>query len=204
MQIRVDFDVDRLTKSLTNAQRQQVPFATSVALNEVGKDVSRAVTVQMDRYLEKPTPFTRRAYELGKNFKRATKRNLVAILDPKEIQGEYLKFQIEGGRRLPDQKVILVPTKLAPKNQYGNLSRANRKRAVQGGGKYFSAGDREGKTPGIYVRRARGRVEPFAFYVDEAKYKAIFPIQKIAAGVVKNMFPRRFSQALAKAMASAR
>ena len=204
MQIKVDFDVKRLTKSLNNTQREQVPFATSMALNEVSKDVSRAVTVQMDRYLEKPTPFTKRAYELGKNFKRATKRNLVAILDPKEIQGEYLKFQIEGGRRLPDQRAILVPTKLAPKNQYGNLSRANRKRAVQGKGKYFSAGEREGKTPGIYVRRAKGRVEPFAFYVDEAEYKAIFPIQKIAGGVVKNMFARRFKQALAKAMATAR
>jgi hypothetical protein len=57
---------------------------------------------------------------------------------------------------------------LAPKNKYGNLTRANRKKIVAGGGKFFSAGDREGKTPGIY-KRVGNKVQPFAFYVDEAK-----------------------------------
>jgi hypothetical protein len=96
-----------------------------------------------------------------------------------------------------------VPTQFAPKNKYGNLTRANRKKIVAGGGKFFSAGDREGKTPGIY-KRVGNKVQPFAFYVDEARYEAIFPIDKIANGVVSNRLQKRFSEALARALATAR
>ena len=205
MNLSLQADFTQLTKNLTAMQRQQVPFAIAQTLNALGDDVARAVTVQMDRYLDRPTPFTKKAYVGGRGFKgkRATKRNFEAILIPGDIQAKYLKFQIAGGTRLPDQKKILVPTKLAPKNKFGNLTRANRKKMVAGGGNFFSAGDRQGKTPGIY-KRVGNTVQPFAFYVDEARYEAIFPIEKIAGGVVRNNLPRRFREALAKAVASAR
>ena len=205
MNLSIQADFTQLTKNLTRVQREQVPFAIAQTLNALGDDVARAVTVQMDRYLDRPTPFTKKAYVGGRGFKgkRATKRNFEAILIPGDIQAKYLKFQIAGGTRLPDQKAILVPTKLAPKNKFGNLTRGNRKRMVAGGGNFFSAGDREGKTPGIY-KRVGNRVQPFAFYVDDARYEAIFPVEKIAGGVVRNNLPRRFREALAKAVASAR
>jgi hypothetical protein len=43
-----------------------------------------------------------------------------------------------------------------------------------------------------------------AFYVESAEYKAIFPIDKIAGGVVNNRFKLRFNQALKRALATAR
>jgi CheY-like chemotaxis protein len=205
MNLSIQADFTQLTKNLTAMQRQQVPFAIAQTLNALGDDVARAVTVQMDRYLDRPTPFTKKAYVGGRGFKgkRATKRNFEAILIPGDIQAKYLKFQIAGGTRLPDQKAILVPTRISPKNKFGNLSRANRKRIVAGGGKFFSAGDREKKTPGVYKREGE-RIRPFAFYVDDARYEAIFPIEKIAGGIVRNNLPRRFREALARSMAGAR
>jgi CheY-like chemotaxis protein len=205
MNLTVQADFTQLTRKLNRAQREQVPFAIAQTLNALADDTANAITVQMDRYLDRPTPFTKKAYLGGRGFKgkRATKRSFEAILIPGDIQAKYLKFQIEGGIRRPDQKAILVPTKLAPKNKYGNLTRANRKRMVAGGGKFFSAGDREGKTPGIY-KRVGNTVQPFAFYVDEAKYEAIFPIDKIANGIVSNRLQKRFSEALARALATAR
>jgi CheY-like chemotaxis protein len=205
MNLSIQADFTQLTKNLTAMQRQQVPFAIAQTLNALGDDVARAVTVQMDRYLDRPTPFTKKAYVGGRGFKgkRATKRNFEAILIPGDIQAKYLKFQIAGGTRLPDQKAILVPTRISPKNKFGNLSRANRKRIVAGGGKFFSAGDREEKTPGVYKREGE-RIRPFAFYVDDARYEAIFPIEKIAGGIVRNNLPRRFREALARSMAGAR
>ena len=205
MNLSIQADFTQLTKNLTAMQRQQVPFAIAQTLNGLADDAAKAITVQMDRYLENPTPFTKKAYTSGRGFKgkRATKRDFEAILIPGEIQAEYLKFQIAGGTRLPNQKAILVPTQFAPKNKYGNLTRANRKKIVAGSGKFFSAGDREGKTPGIY-KRVGNKVQPFAFYVNEAKYDAIFPIDKIANGVVSNRLQKRFSEALARALATAR
>lgn len=205
MNLSLKADFTKLTAHLNRVQREQVPFAIAQTLNNVAIDVANAVTVQMDRYLDNPTPFTKKAYTSGRGFKgkRATKRDFEAILIPGEIQAQYLKFQIAGGTRRPKQTAILVPTRFAPKNKYGNLTRANRKRAVAGGGKYFTAGDREGKTPGIYKRVGR-KIQPFAFYVDEAQYDAIFPIDKIASGVVSNRLQKRFSEALARALQTAR
>jgi hypothetical protein len=206
MRFSVQNDLDRLSRRLTNIQREQVPFATSMALNNVAADVANAVTKQMDRYLDNPTPFTQKAYQsrLG-TFKgnRATKRKLYADIIPGQIQAEYLKFQINGGTRTPFQKTIFVPTRVAPKNKHGNIARGLRKKMILGEKNFFSAGDREGKTPGIYYKQGE-RIIPMAFYVDSADYKPIFPVNKIVEGVVKNRFKVRFDQAIRRALATAR
>ena len=205
MNLSLQADFTKLTKHLNRVQREQVPFAIAQTLNALAEDTANAITVQMDRYLENPTPFTKKAYTGGRGFKgkRATKSNFEAILIPGDIQAQYLKFQIAGGTRRPQQSKILVPTRFAPKNKYGNLSRANRKRAVAGGGKYFTAGDREGRTPGIY-KKVGTKIQPFAFYVDDANYDPIFPIDKIATGIVKNRLQKQFEKALARALQTAR
>ena len=206
MRFSVQSDLERLSKKLTHQQKEQIPFATSLALNETANDVSRAITAQMDRYLDNPTPFTKQAY-IGKNGKwrgdRSNKKRLFVDIKPGKVQAEYLTFQIEGGTRRPHLKAILVPTRESPKNKYGNVPRATRKRIIAGKGKFFSAGEREEKTPGVY-RRQGERITPMAFYVESAEYKAIFPIDKIAGGVVKNRFGLRFDQALKRALATAR
>jgi hypothetical protein len=177
-----------------------------MAINDVAADVANAVTKQMDRYLDNPTPFTQKAYQsrFG-TFKgqRATKRKLYADIIPGQIQAEYLKYHIDGGTRTPFQKKIFVPTDNAPKNKFGNIARGLRKKMITGGGNFFSAGKREKKSPGIYYRKG-DRLIPMAFYVQQAEYKPIFPIDKIAGGVVKNRFGLRFDQALKRALASAR
>jgi hypothetical protein len=206
MRLNVSADLDDLKRKLSRVERDQLPFATSMAINNVAVDVANAITKQMERYLDNPTPFTLKAYQsrLGTfKGKRATKKSLVAIIEPGQIQAEYLKFQIAGGVRTPKQSMILVPTKQSPLNRYGNLSRANRKRLVDGKGKFFSVGRKENRTPAIYRRDPTG-ITPMAVYVQEATYKPILPIYKIANGVVSNQFPKRVREALRRAMATAR
>jgi hypothetical protein len=205
MNLSIQADFTQLTKNLSRVQRQQVPFAIAETLNALAADVANAITAQMDQRLEKPTPFTKKAFLAPKGFngKKAKKTNFEAIVESKEIQAEYLKFQIAGGTRLPNQKAILVPTRFATKNQYGNWPRPNRKRAIEGKGDFFTAGSREGKTPGIY-KQVGNRLQPFAIYVDQADYKARLPIDKIANGVVANRLQKQFSKALQRAMATAK
>jgi len=206
MRISVESNLKDLSRQLSYIQREQVPFAASVALNNVAGDVANAITAQMPRYLDNPIPFTMKAYQSRPGtFKgvRSTKRKLYVDIIPGKVQAEYLKFQIEGGTRLPKQTAIFVPTRVSPKNKYGNVPKGTRRKIIAGEGQYFSAGQREEKTPGVY-RRVGDKVEPMAFYVQQADYKPIFPIDKIAEGVVRNRFGLRFDQALKKALASAR
>lgn len=206
MRISVEADVERLKQRLNRLQRDQIPFAASMALNNVAADVANEITRQMPNNLDRPTPFTLKAYQFkAGTFRglRANKRNLTAVINPAEIQKQYLRFQIEGGTRTPKQRAIFVPSDKAPKNQYGNVSRANRRRMIDGKGKYFSAGREQNKTPGVYYRTQNG-IEPMAFYVESAKYKPIFPVQAIAKGVVKSKYARRLEEALRRAMANAR
>ena len=207
LRLNVSADVADLKRKLSYIEREQVPFAASMAINETGNDVARAITAQMDQYLENPTPFTKAAYITSKGRfkgKFANKRNLVAILIPGKVQAEYLRFQIAGGTRTPKQKAILVPTRAAPKNQYGNLTKSTRKALIAGKRDFFSAGAREKKTPGIYKKIGTEEIQPMAFYVDSATYRPIFPIDKISAGVVRNRFPKNLQEAIKKALSTAR
>ncbi len=204
MKIDISANLKDLTRKLDYIKREQVPFAASMALNNVAQDVANEITRQMKGTLDNPTPFTLRAYQFIPRNNRATKRNLIVIVEPAKIQKTYLKYQIEGGIRFPKQSKILVPSRKAPKNQYGNLTRAKRKQLIEGKGKAFSAGTKEGKTPGIYLRTTKETIEPMAFYVQEAKYKPLLPVERISQGVVKSKFNYRFRQALERAIATAR
>lgn len=206
MRISVEADLKQLKSRLTRLQKEQLPFAASMAINQVAADVATEITRQMPRILDRPTPFTLKAYQMRPGtFRgyRANKRNLSALINPAEIQKQYLRFQIEGGTRTPNQSKIFVPSNKAPKNQYGNVPRGRRSQIIAGKGKYFTMGQKEGRTPGVYLRTPTG-VEPMAFYVQDAKYKAILPVKQIAAGVVKSKFRRRLEESLRKAIATAR
>lgn len=212
MRIVIKDNLKELSRSLTRIQREQVPFAASMALNELAADVANEITRQMEHLLDRPTPFTLKLYQpaRGKFYgTRANKRNLTAVLDPSataagKARMEYMKYQIDGGTRLPTKTAILVPTRVAPRNKFGNVSKTNREKMITKSGNFFSAGQREGKTPGIYKRETKGRIQPYAFYVDSANYKPILPVDKIAVGVVKSKFNYRFNKAMQKALATAR
>jgi hypothetical protein len=212
MRIEIKDNLKEISKRLTYVQREQIPFAAAMALNDLAADVADELTKQMPNIFDRPTPFTLKTYQSmpGRFYgKRANKRSLTAIIDPTasnlgERRMSYLKYQIDGGTRLPIKKAILVPTSYAPKNKFGNLSRANRQKMTSSDGKLFSAGLREGKTPGVYKRIGKDKIQPFAFYVDQAEYKPIFPVDKIAVGVVRSKFNYRMQRALQRALASAR
>lgn len=211
MRIVIKDNLRELSKRLTYIQREQIPFATALALNDLAADVADEITRQMPNLLDRPTPFTLKTFQpSAKRFygQRANKRNLTAIIDPEataagKARMAYMKYVIDGGVRTPVKTAILVPTRTAPKNKYGNLSRSNREKISAGAKNLFSAGQREGKTPGVYKRTGR-RIQPYAFYVDRAEYKPLLPVQKIAVGVVKSKFNYRFNKALQKALATAR
>ena len=107
-----------VAKGLTKAEQRQVPYAISLALNETAQDIKINTEKTLSRRLDHPTLFTKR----GLALKRATKRNLSAVVFFKDRQAEYLELQEKGGTRRPKRKALAVPFSQRL-NKYGNLPR---------------------------------------------------------------------------------
>src|SRR5262245_39031822 len=101
--IRLDVrsNIKQLTQGLTQVQREQVPFATALALTRTAQVMQAAQITEMQRVFDRPTPFTLNALFVSP----ATKRRLEASVYFKDFApkgtpaGKYLRPQIMGGGR---------------------------------------------------------------------------------------------------------
>lgn len=206
MKVSLVSNVEEVMKGLSALQREQLPFAISLAVNDTAEAVANEITRQMPDYLDRPTPFTETTfqYRSGKfRGKRATKRTLTAVIEGGAIQSKYLKFQIEGGTETPKKRAIAVPTKNATLNRYGNIP--NRKAGLIKKPTQFSA--EINGVAGIWERsQSKGvkKLKLIMAYEPSVQYEPRFPIYKIAEGIARNTFNRRFNVAMKKALATAR
>lgn len=204
--INLKTNIDDVINQFNSMRKDQIPYAISLAVNETAQDIATELTDQMPKHLDRPTPFTLKTYLTASGRwkgKRANKRDLTAIIQAGEAQAEYLAFQVYGGTRKPKKQAILVPTLIAPKNQYGNVTRANLRKYADPSGNLFHAGKKEQKEPGVY-RRKRKAVEMLAAYELETQYEPRFPIHKIADLKAKQVIERNLMRSIQKALATAR
>jgi len=130
MQLNLRSNLHDVERDLSEAARQHLPFATSVALNDTGKDLIELNKRHMRRTFHNPTRWTLNAF----HFRRATKRRLQITIQRKfaVARKDYLLRQVEGGprhktglERLLNARLgagYVVPTKHARKNKHGNVS----------------------------------------------------------------------------------
>ncbi|MCL4069012.1 hypothetical protein M3484_20860 [Pseudomonas sp. GX19020] len=90
--------VDDLIRNLSGVGQKQVPFAAAVAVNKTAREVISHIKERMEVVFDRPTPFTKNAFELRP---AATKTNAEATVAEKSMQGRrhYLKVQEAGGPR---------------------------------------------------------------------------------------------------------
>ena len=101
MKVNVKSNIKEITKWTTNAQKKQIPFATSVAINNTLFQLKAEQSKQMDKKLDRPTPFTKRGFII----KKSKKSILVGVLLMKDIVANYMQFQIEGGVRSTGKRI---------------------------------------------------------------------------------------------------
>lgn len=227
--ITVRVDTNGIERRLQAIAREQVPFATALALTRTAQDVAKALADEMPRYLQQPTPFSLKAWAI----ERATKQTLAARVYAREAQGKYLKFQIEGGSRPPARKLQRLPDGVSL-DQYGNMpkgmlkqlidiARNNRRLTVAGARRQVATMKRagvsaalnlfygdpgNGRPVGIYKRVKQGDREVLVPLVlmptRNFKYSPRFPARQIVAKAARAAFPGRFRDALRQALASAK
>jgi hypothetical protein len=122
----VTFDVNHMLKKVDTIKQVQIPFASSLALNNLAKDIRDNYRSEMKQRFRNPVPKTNLYVEVGlKEF--ATKGNPTS---------KYLLPQIQGGKPYLTrfQKALRIKGILAPgeiaiptqsdylkRNQYGNV-----------------------------------------------------------------------------------
>lgn len=186
MRISVKADVKAALRHLDSVKRQQVPFATSKAINEVLKTSAPAVQAEMRRVFDRPTRWTLNSYRV---LKWANKRSLYGIVGFKDVgykggpdrksgpaAGDYLQPHMQGGARgakgletllrrrgLLGAGEFVVPSSYAPRDAYGNVSLSTIKKILANLGALTDAysntpkgGGRGGKKKSEYFFTRRG------------------------------------------------
>lgn len=117
--IGIKADLKPLHRAMIALGAKQVPFAMSLAINDLAKGVAAAEVEAIDATFDTPTPFTEKAIRIAV----ATKSRPVATVAMKDIQASYLAPYVLGGdRSLGGKRGMLAPRAVAL-NQYGNLTK---------------------------------------------------------------------------------
>ena len=175
-------------RQINDLQKNRIPSAIAKGLNLTGEDINKRLARTMSNYIDRPTPFTLRAF--GLTF--ATKRTERARVFIKDIQAKYLIWQIEGGVRSARGSGTGVPVRGVRKlNEYGNIP--GRRSGLVKGKRQFIA--RMGGRTGVWERTG-GKKNPVTRLLigfhKRVTYRPRWPYYKLVkeiykARVAKNM-----------------
>ena len=231
MHISVQQETKELTKYLI-LRRNQIPFATSVALNDVAFDARSYTQKSLPRRFDRPTKGMKNSVQVEKS----NKKKLVATVgfaglgfrrSPwEESSAEIMKRHIKGGTRMPKGARLRIPSDTKgggiKLNVHGNLHNRKAKIAKMIGksDQFFEGipkGDFSAKDRGIWERtpansarkpnkkyKASGKIVQRIAYEPFTQYSKSYPFEKIVRLAVNKNYKKRFDRALTKALRSAK
>lgn len=197
IKISVKHNIDDVIRRLTAMQREQVPFAASVAINRTAKRAQEAIKAEIGSVFDKPKPYT-----LGGTFvSNSNKRNLTAIVGLKDkssggrAAAKYLQAQVGGGtRRTAGYEAALsgigalpkgwrvVPGAGAKLDTYGNLNQKQLTEimgSLRSGFRQFKGKGKRQSLTGYFVARPD---TPLTKHLEPGVYYRIY---RAGASVIK-------------------
>lgn len=201
MQFGIKSNVSEVERGLNDMARRQMPYAVSVAINDVLKDIKAHSEGLLRRELDRPTPFTLKAF----GIRYANRRTLTGMVFAKDAQAAYLQWAEDGGTRKPAGKAVLMPVGQRL-NKYGNLPRGSVGRTAAKANTFSGAPNGKPGARGIYQRIGKGgsKLKLLISYAEKAAYKPRLGFKIGAMRTAESRLPEALYRALQKAMASAR
>ena len=202
MQINIRSNYKRLSRSLDQVGRKQLPFAFAKTLNETMKAVEKyTVARTYPRAFDvRDRAFFRAAMFTGSAIKRATKTKLRVSARDRFDRGN-LQLHATGGTKRARSGRIAIPSRFTKATRGARgVRKALRPRAVVNTPKGFI--DRDGPRDAIYQRYGRGGKQVRLLYVlhRSAKIPKRFRFyedaERITRSVSPKLFRRNFSQAI--------
>lgn len=199
MQISTQIEIKKVSRFIAGVHKKQIPFAAAQALNDTAAQARLEAMDKMARYIDRPTPWTKK----GIIYKRANKRTLFAEVVILDNRWKYLKHQVQGGVRHPANRAIAVPVE-QKRNQYGNMTRGAVNKLLANPNVF--SGVVAGHA-GIFKRmggKRNPRLKMLVRWIPVAEYQARFPYHSIVRKSVQKTFTRNFSRRLTAAIRTAR
>ena len=196
MRINIKNNIKEVTRGLSKTHKEQIPFATSNAINMTLFQLRKEMGKQTTKHLDRPTPFTQKGFVVDK----AKKTTLKGILFIKDIVASYLKFQIDGGTRSTGKNIPIPYTPNARLNKFGNIV-GKRSGLIKKSNQYI--GEVKGIN-GVWERQKNKEQKLIIGFKRSVEYRPRFPFYTIAASFTKNMFDRNFTKAFVRAVRSSR
>jgi len=231
LKMTIDIDMGSFLARL-NGLREQVPFATAVALTKTAQQVKKDLRAAMAALFEAPSNFT-----LNSDYiERATKTSLTAYVGVKKGALSWERPEIYGGPRQQALEKSLAPLGLPPAGmwvlpgagakftsgkhvsvvwvrkivaqiQANAPSNQGKKRSrfTRNADSYFVLTQKTGRlAPGIYYRASAHHVLTMLVFVRPPRYRAKFNFYRVAENSARRSFPVEFEKAIATAVATAR
>lgn len=202
MKLDVRGDISQVTQHLSRLARDQVPFATSVAINRTLVFVRKKVQEEARRAFDRPTAWTLSATEI----KFTKKHDLTGDIHFREgltSRGDAIRFlghQIYGGGR-PHKRSeellqqagkmptgwYIVPASRAPLDRYGGFKRSIMQRVLSDVRAQFDALQNRTKRSG---RRRKGGLDYFSSWPPNRKTAHLKPgIYARDRGISQAIYP---------------
>ena len=183
LSMSISSPVRHVKRTMAKVQKD-LAFVEASALTRTAKDVQKAMPALMEREIDKPTPFTKKAFAV----RPATKARRVARIFIKDRQADYLRRIIAGGTRRPKRTAIVVPVK-ARRNRYGNLSRGYLQKQLA---KPNVFSGRVNGVGGIWQRMRSGRMKLLVAFEPKAEYRKTFDPGRTIYRIARRRFPYHF------------
>lgn len=203
MQIKVDADIQQAQKYLRKVGERNIPLAVAQSLTATAKHLKNVQSRSMTKHFDRPTKFTQNAFRLKIAKAREFKTGVMSsAIIAKDIQQQYLSFQVDGGTRHPRKRAIVVPGPDAKLNRFGNMSRKYL-RTQLAKPNVFSG--RIGNINGIWERPrrtrrgAKSRLKLIAIYTPTADYDKRYPYFKISERVVPRELVKQLNRGIKRA-----
>ena len=175
----------QIDNELARLAGDQLPFATSLALNRTANDARDAVREDLPGKLDlKNKGITRLV-----RSRASTKIRLLAA-----IEGPGFLAKHETGATIRPTRTRLLAS-LAP-----GVSKRSLVRALDTGTSFTT--DMGGGRAGIFQRKARGRIRLLAWLTPEQNYDDTLSMEGTVEDVVQRRFSQHFADALGQAMAT--
>ena len=207
------FNVAQFTR-IEQALSRRAETAIAIALTKTAKEIESAETDELARSIDRPTPFTMRAFGTDP----ARRGKLTARVFMRPIQSEYLRWEIEGGARDLKRFEIryrgvthrgyLVPGASMQLDQYGNVSKSAISRllaALESNSPEYFVGHLRGRPnapAGIYRRVGVGGGAKhlrlvFMFADNAPRYRQLVRWREVARGMFTASWQRNVHAAFA-------
>lgn len=200
--ISVRSNVKQMSKRLKGIQRKQIPFATSLAINDTAFAVRKRI---VERTYPRSFQVRNRRFP-GQVFrvKKATKRRLIGSVYDR-LGRASLALHAKGGTKRPRGGSLAVPSENIKRTASGKVGKARRPRNVIQSGKAFKGKIRKDR-PAIFQRTgSKGRKLKLLYTLEpSARLRARFPFYRDAANTARRSFPNNYRRAMRRALKTAR